>query len=168
LIRSNKARYRFTFHLEALMRRFVVCAAAVCVATSGAMLVAQGKVTTAEELDKVMKKAGAFRQVDKAVQSNNAADAKAQLATVKAAVLESQSFWVTHKKDDAVKLNKESLAKLDALDKVLSAGTLDVAAATAAFKEAGGACRACHQAYRVEDANNQYTLKPGAVAGVSE
>jgi len=149
------------------MRRFIVHAAALSFAVTGT-LVAQGKVTTADDLDKVMKKASAFRQVDKAVQSNNAADAKTQLAIVKAAVLESQSFWITHKKDDAVKMNKESLAKLDALEKVLSEGTLDVAKATAAFKEAGGACRACHQQYRVEDDKNEYHLKPGSVAGVSE
>jgi cytochrome c556 len=150
------------------MRRFVGYAAALSLALGSAALVAQSKVTTAEELDKVMKKASAFRQVDKAVQSNNAADAKAQLAIVKAAVLESQSFWVTHKKDDAVKMNKESLAKLDDLEKVLSGGTLDVAAATAAFKQAGGACRACHQQYRIEDDKNEYHLKPGSVAGVSD
>jgi cytochrome c556 len=150
------------------MRRFVGYAAALSLALGSAVLVAQSKVTTAEELDKVMKKASAFRQVDKAVQSNNAADAKAQLAVVKAAVLESQSFWVTHKKDDAVKMNKESLAKLDELEKVLSTGTLDVGAATAAFKQAGGACRACHQQYRIEDDKNEYHLKPGSVAGVSE
>ena len=150
------------------MRRFLVYTAALCMAVSGAVLVAQSKVTTAEQLDKIMKKAGDFRQVDKAIQSNNAADAKAQLAGVRAAVLESQSFWVTHKKDDALQMNKDSLAKLDALDKVLSASTFDSSAATAAFKEAGGTCRACHKQYRVEDENNQYSLKPGSVAGVSE
>ena len=149
------------------MRRFVVYAGALCVAL-GSVVIAQPKVTTAKELDAVMKKAGAFRQVDKAVQSKNAADAKAQLTIVRQAVLDSQSFWITHKKDDALKMNKEALAKIDALDKVLSAGSLDVAVATAAFKETGGACRSCHQAYRVEDANNEYTLKPGSVAGVSE
>ena len=149
------------------MRRFVGYAAAVCLAL-GTAVVAQQKVTTVEDLDKVMKKAGAFRQVDKAIQSNNAADAKAQLAIVRQAVQDSQSFWITHKKDDAVKMNKEALAKLDALDKVLSAGSLDVATATAAFKEAGGACRACHTQYRAEDANNAYVLKPGSVAGVGE
>src|SRR5215216_1179418 len=99
------------------MRRFVITAAAVAVAWTGVVL-AQ-KVSTADDLDKVMKKAGAFRQVDKAVQSNNAADAKAQLTIVKQAVLDSQSFWITHKKEDAVKMNKEALAKLDALEKVL-------------------------------------------------
>ena len=147
--------------------RVVGYAAAVCLALASAA-VAQQKVSTAEELDKVMKKAGAFRQVDKAIQSNNAADAKAQLAIVKQAVQESQSFWITHKKDDAVKLNKASLAKLDALDKVLSSPSFDVATATAAYKEAGGSCRACHAQYRAEDANNAYILKPGSVAGVGE
>jgi cytochrome c556 len=149
------------------MRRVLVYAGTAFVALA-TVVTAQQKVTTADDLDKVMKKASAFRQVDKAVQSNNAADAKAQLAIVKAAVLESQSFWITHKKDDAVKMNKESLARLEALEKVLSAPALDIAAATASFKEAGGACRACHQQYRVEDDNNNYTLKPGSVAGVGQ
>ena len=150
------------------MRHFVGYAMTRSVALGGAALGAQSKVTTAEELDKIMKKASAFRQVDKAVQSNNAADAKAHLAIVKAAVLESLSFWVTNKKDDALKMNKESLAKLDELEKVLSADTLDVAAATAAFKQAGGACRACHQQSRIEADKNEYHLKPGSVAGVSD
>lgn len=150
------------------MRQCVVCTAALCVALGGAALAGRQKVATAEELDAVMKKAGAFRQVDKAVQSKNPADARAQLAIVKAAVQQSQSFWIAHKKDDALKMNKESLAKLDALEKVLSAETFDAATATAAFKEAGGACRSCHQVYRAEDADNAYILKPGTVAGVSE
>ena len=149
------------------MGRWIGCATGVCLTLAAALLPAQGKVTTAGELDAVMKKATAFRQVDKAVQSNNAADAKAQLAIVKAAVLESQSFWVSHKKDDAVQMNKESLAKLDELEKVLSVEPLDAGKATVAFKQAGGACRTCHLQYRIEDDQNQYHLKPGSVAGVS-
>jgi cytochrome c556 len=148
------------------MRRYVVYAAVLCAVVGGA--VTAQNVSTPAELDKVMKKASAFRQVDKAIQSNNAADAKKQPAVVKAAVDESRTFWVEHKREDALKLNKESIAKLDALDKVLSSPTLDVAAATAAFKEAGGACRACHQIYRAEDANNEYMLKPGSIPGISE
>jgi cytochrome c556 len=147
------------------MRRFVVTAAAVAVACSG-VVIAQ-KVSSADDLDKVMKRAGAFRQVDKAIQSNNAGDAKAQLAIVRQAVLDSQSFWIEHKKQDAVKLNKDALAKLDELEKTLSAQPFDVATATAKFKETGGSCRACHQQYRAEDDNNNYILKPGSVAGVS-
>jgi cytochrome c556 len=148
------------------MRRFVVYTAVLCAVLGGA--VTAQKVSTPAELDKVMKKASAFRQVDKAIQSSNAADAKKQLAVVKAAVEESRSFWVEHKRDDALKLNTEAVAKLDALDKVLSSEKLDIATATAAFKETGGACRACHQIYRAEDANNEYILKPGSVPGISE
>jgi cytochrome c556 len=148
------------------MRRVVLTAAAVAVACTSAV-VAQ-KVSSVEDLDKVMKRASAFRQVDKAIQSNNATDAKAQLAIVRQAVQESQSFWIEHKRDDAVKLNKESLAKIDELEQVLSSGTLDIAAATAKFKETGGSCRSCHQIYRVEDDKNQYMLKPGSVAGISD
>ena len=150
------------------MRRSIGYAAALCVALGSALLVAQTTVTTAKQLDEIMKKASAFRQVDKAIQSNNAADARKQLEIVENAVKESQSFWITHKKDDAVKMNKESLAKIDELEKVLSADTLDIAAATAAFKQAGGACRSCHQQYRIEDDKNEYHLKPGSVAGISE
>lgn len=142
------------------MRRVLGYAVALCLAGGAA---AAQKAATAEDLDKVMKKAGAFRQVDKAIQANNAADARAQLKIVRQAVEDSQFFWVTHKKDDAVKLNKESLAKLDALDQALAGGAFDAAAATAAFKEAGAGCRACHTQYRGQDADNNYILKPGTV-----
>ena len=77
------------------------------------------------------------------------------------------SLFVAAEGSDYDFVNKESLAKIDELEKVLSAGTLDIAAATAKFKETGGSCRSCHQLYRVEDENNQYMLKPGSVAGVS-
>ena len=149
------------------MRRVVVYAAVVCVAL-GSVVIAQRKISTPEELDRVMKRAGGFRRVDRAIQTNNAAQAKSELADVYQAVADSRTFWIEHKREDAVKMNKEALAKLAALDKVLDAKPLDVAAATAAFKEAGGACRACHQQYRVEDANNEYSLKPGSVPGVGQ
>lgn len=148
------------------MRHFVVYAAALCV-TLGSAVIAQ-KVTTVEELDKVMKKADAFRQVDKAIQSNKIDDAKKQLEIVENAVQESRTFWVEHKREDALKLNTAALEKLDALEKVLSAPKLNVMAAAVAFKEVGGACRSCHQIYRAEDASNQYVLKPGSVPGASE
>ena len=148
------------------MRLFVVYAAAACVVL-GSAVIAQ-KVTTPAELDKVMKKAGAFRQVDKAIQSNKIDDAKKQLEIVENAVEESRNFWIEHKREDALKLNKAALEKLDALEKVLSANKLNVMNAATAFKEAGGACRACHQIYRAEDENNQYVLKPGSVPGISQ
>ena len=46
-----------------------------------------------------------------------------------------QGFWAERKKDDAVGFIKDGLTRLDALDKTLSAGTVDQMAAQAAAKE---------------------------------
>jgi cytochrome c556 len=120
------------------------------------------KVTTPEQLDKVMKAVQQANQpVGKAIASGAYADARKGLAAVKENVAASRTFWVEHKKDDAVKLNEESVGKIEALEKLLSAPTVDGAAAAAAMKEVGGSCRACHQKYRATDAENNYILKPG-------
>src|SRR5918992_626036 len=50
-----------------------VQAATLCVMLSG-VVHAQRKVSTPEELDKVMKRAGAFRRVDRAIQTRNRAE----------------------------------------------------------------------------------------------
>jgi len=148
--------------------RVRVYVGAMLVAWSGTLAIAQTqKVTTPEQLDKVMKTVGpAFRNSQKAIQSGAFADAKKELATARAGVLDSQSFWIEHKKDDAVNLNKTSLEKIDALDKLLSGATPDPAAAAAALKEVGGSCSACHKQYRAQDAENNYILKPGSVEGI--
>jgi cytochrome c556 len=149
------------------MRVRVYVGALLVVAWSGALVVAQTKVTTPEQLDKVMKSVGpAMRNMQKALKSDAFADAKKELATMRAGVLDSQSFWVEHKKEDAVKMNKESLAKIDALDKLLS-GPADAAKTgwAEALKDVGGSCSACHKQYRAQDAENNYTLKPGTIGG---
>jgi hypothetical protein len=125
-------------------------------------MIAQTKVTTPEQLDKVMKQVQQANQpVSKAIQSGAYADARKGLAAVKEAVLLSQSFWIEHKKDDAVTLNKESIAKIEALEKVIATDTADATAAITALKEMGASCRACHQKYRATDAENNFILKPG-------
>ena len=139
--------------------------AALLVTWAGAMVMAQ-KVTTPEELDKMMKKVQpAMQAAGKAVGSNAYADAAKQLAIVKAAIDDSREFWILHKKEDAIKANKEVVAKIEAAEKLLTSGTPDAAAATAAVKEIGGACRACHEKYRVRDADNNWVLKPGSIDG---
>ena len=141
-------------------------AAVIIVAGFGPLVFAQQKVTTPEELDKVMKKVQpAMQAMQKALKSEGYTEAKAQLAIVKQAMEDSHEFWVIHKKDDAIKTNEETVAKLEAVDKLLSATPVDTTAVQAALKEMGGSCNTCHKAYRVRDADNNYILKPGSIGG---
>jgi cytochrome c556 len=147
--------------------RVRVYASALLLAWSGAVLVAQTqKVTTPEQLDKVMKQVQqANGAMLKAIKSGAYADARKNLSAAKEAVLLSQSFWIEHNKDDAVKMNKETLAKMEALEKIVATDTVDVPAAEAAMKEVGASCRSCHQQYRATDAENNFILKPGSIGG---
>lgn len=129
----------------------------------GAAVTAQ-KVSSPTELDSAMKRiAPAQSAVSKAIMAMAYADAKKQLAIVRQTLVDAESFWVVKKKDDAVKMSKEVMVKLGALDQLLSAPSPDNAAVMAAFKELGTACRNCHTAYREQDANQNFILKPGTV-----
>src|ERR671922_81889 len=82
--------------------RVPVYASALVLAWSGAVLMAQAqKVTTPEQLDKVMRQVQpAMQATNKALASGAYAEVRKNLATVKENVLLSQSFWIEHKKDD--------------------------------------------------------------------
>jgi cytochrome c556 len=145
------------------MRRILTIATAAMLAVAGTVLVAQ-KVTTPAELDAAMKKIGpAQGATGKAIQSGDFATAKAQVAIVKQALTDAENFWVTNKKDDAIAMSKDAVAKITALELAVSAAAPDQMAALAALKTAGGTCGACHKTYRVQDENMQYILKPGSV-----
>jgi cytochrome c556 len=148
------------------MMRVGVYAGAMLMACTTAIVVAQTKVTTPEEFDKAMKPAGpAMRNMGKMVGSGGAvADIKKEIAVLRAALTDTQSFWVLHKKDDAVKMNKESVAKLDAFEATLTGEKADPAAA-ATVKEVGGTCAACHKQYREQDAEGNYKIKAGTIGG---
>ena len=145
------------------MRRILTIATAAMLAVAGTVLVAQ-KVTTPAELDAAMKKIGpAQGATGKAIQSGDFATAKAQVAIVKQALTDAENFWVTNKKDDAIAMSKDAVAKITALEQAVSAAAPDQMAALAALKTAGGTCGACHKTYRVQDENMQYILKPGTI-----
>jgi hypothetical protein len=132
---------------------------------TGSLLFAQ-KVSTPEELDKVMKKVQpAMQAAQKALKSDAFADVKTQLATIRQVMIDSREFWVLHKKDDAIKANQDVVTKLDAVDKLLSATPVDPAAVMAGMKQMGGACLSCHKVYRERDSENNYILKPGSIGG---
>jgi cytochrome c556 len=143
------------------MRRLLTYTTAVFVALAGTIAVAQ-KVTTPEQLDATMKRVGTAQQATgKAIKSGDFAEARKQMAAVKAALTEAESFWVTHKKDDAVKMNKETLANLTKIEEALAASTPNVENLFAMMKGAG--CGNCHKAYREELPDKTYQLKPGTI-----
>ena len=140
------------------MRRFATYVMAVTM-LAGAVISAQQKVTTPEELDKTMKAVGAAQQATgKAINSMAYAEARKSIAEIKQHLTGAEAFWVAKKKDDAVKMSKDVLANLDKLDALLAAPTVDQQAALGALKGAG--CGGCHKAYRVGEQGN-YSLAPG-------
>lgn len=144
------------------MRRFVMCAAIAVVAWAAAGM-AQSKIATIEDYAKLMKSnAQANGALNKAVGSAAYADARAQIATLRQNLTTLQPFWKERKRDDAVKILSDGLGRLEALDKMLSAATVDQMAAQAAAKEFGGnTCGACHKAYREGDNQTGFRFRPG-------
>lgn len=148
-----------------MRRQGMVYALAACFAWMVAVVAAQ-KVTNPEELDKTMKAVNqANMTVNKAVTSGDFASAKTAVGVLKTSLQNAQNFWELKKKDDAIGFSKDTISKVEALEKLLSASTVDAAAATAAYKEYNGTCRNCHMKYRERDANGNYILKPGTIDG---
>ena len=145
------------------MRRFLLCASAL-VAVLGAVALAQAKLSV-EDYGKMMKaNAQAAGAMNKAIGSAAYADARMQVATLRTNYMGLQAFWSDKKKDDAVGIVKDGLTRLDALDKMLGAATVDQVAAQAAGKEFGGAtCGACHKLYREGDAQSGFKFKAGVI-----
>ena len=144
------------------MRRFVTYLLTFAVAGSAVVLAEKAK--TAEDLDKAMKKVGTTQQtVNKMIQTMQYADAKKNVEIMKATLVDAENFWVLNKKADAQGFSKEVIAKLDALDKMLTDKAPDQAKATTAYREAAASCNACHKLYRGVDANNQFIIKPGTI-----
>jgi cytochrome c556 len=144
------------------MQRVRVFVTALAVAASSVVM-AQ-KVQTPEELDKTMKRIpAAHGAINKAIQAQAFADARKQLAIVQAALRDAHHFWVSQKKDDAVRLSQDAIDKAEALAKLLEAPNPDQQRVLAAFKQYAGTCSACHNLYRAQDENQQYIIKPGVL-----
>ena len=135
------------------------------IAILGVVVTAQSKLTTAEDYSKNMKaNAQAAGAMNKALGSGTFADARPHLATLRQNYMALQGFWTDKKKDDAVAIVKDGLTRIDALDKMLAASTVDQMAAQAAAKEFGGnTCGACHKLYREGDAQTGFRFKPGVL-----
>ena len=145
------------------MRRSVMCTIGLVVAWAGVAVMAQGKIASVEEYAKLMKaNAQANGALNKAVGSAAYADARTQVATLRQNFMTLQPFWTERKQAEAVTILKDGLSRLDALDKMLGAATVDQMAAQAAAKEFGGStCGACHKMFREGDNQTGFRFKPG-------
>ena len=146
------------------MRRLMTATVSMAVVLV-AIAAAQNKITTAEDYAKVMKTtAQAFIATNKAIGSGAFADAKTQLATAREGFTTIHAFWTEKQKSDAAAIAKEALTNLDALDTLLSAPTVDKAAAQAAAKQVQGSCGSCHKLYREGDGKQTpYSIKAGVL-----
>jgi cytochrome c556 len=147
------------------MQRFLASMVPAVMVVLGVVVVAQGKLTTPEDYAALMKANGqAVAAMNKAIGSGAFADARTQVAMLRQNYMALQGFWVDKKKDDAVAIVKDGLSRLDALDKLLSAPTVDQMAAQADAKQFGGnTCGACHKLYREGDAQSGFRFKAGVL-----
>ena len=149
------------------MRSVKTYVAAGLLLWAGTIVAAQGKITTPEEFDKTMKAVNAANgTMRKAIGSGAFADAKTAATELKKQFQIAETFWAHHKKDDAVKMNQTTVAKVDALEKALTPATPDPEAVKTAVSELGQTCLGCHKQYRVPGEGGQgYMLRPGAIGG---
>jgi cytochrome c556 len=140
---------RVSFTCGSVMRWLRVWAWVLCAGSAGLAQV----VFTVDDLDKAMKAVG--RNVglaNAAIGSKDFEGAKVRVARAREQLSPTVSFWTNEKKADAVKLVRAATARLDALDRALSANPVDASAVAGAAMELDAACQACHAVYREQDA----------------
>jgi hypothetical protein len=144
------------------MRRSHMYAIVAITAWAGSIVIAQ-RVNSPEEFSRSMKTIGAsVAAADKAIGSGAYSDAKMQLVLARQSLASTVPFWREKKTDEAMKLTRDTVAKLDALDTLLSAATVDSAAASNVFKQLTATCATCHTAYREGDQQSGYRFKQRA------
>ncbi len=142
-----------------------VLAATLAIASPGS---AQEKkpypIFTYEQYVAAMKTIGqAFNAVTASLSRNEIEDAKAYLAISRDRLATTIVFWRDRKKDDAVRMLRDNLAKLDELDAALSVERVNRAGVDAMASQVTASCQNCHNVYRDQDpVTKAYRLKPGS------
>jgi hypothetical protein len=138
--------------------RAAVLTSAILIGT-GMVAFAQ-KVVHPEEFDQAMKTIGAaFDAVKQASTSKSYVDAKTPLALSRQVLASTRPFWETSGEPEAVKMVTDTLAKLDALDKILSTRAVEAGTVAAGIEDAVRACDACHAKYREGNEQTGYRIK---------
>jgi hypothetical protein len=122
-------------------------------------------IFTPENFVDTMKTVGVnFAAVNAAVAGKDFATAKAQLVRSRERLALTITFWRDRQKDDAIKILRDSLTKMDDLDTLLSASSVDPVATSALARQIGANCQACHALYREQDPSaHTYAFKRGLV-----
>lgn len=147
-------------------RRVVAFVSVALVA--GVILSAQEKkpypIFTLDHFVAAMKTVGqASNAVNASLPNKDVGDAKAYLAISRDRLATTITFWRDRRRDDAIKMLRNVLAEMDALDDALSAENVDQAAVSAIATRIGAGCQACHQVYREQDpVTKAYRVKSDA------
>jgi hypothetical protein len=120
-------------------------------------------IFTYEQFVAAMKTVGqAFNAVTASLSRNEIDDAKAYLAISRDRLATTIVFWRDRKRDDAIRLLRDNLAKLDELDAALSVERVDRVGVDALASQVTASCQNCHNVYRDQDpVTKAYRLKPG-------
>jgi hypothetical protein len=142
-------------------------AGAACIlSVAGLTAAAQQKaypVFTPDDFVRMMKSVGQnFAAVDRSTAQQDFESAKGQLTRSREQLAVTITFWRDRKRDDAIKMLRTTLTRMDQLDDALSAEKIDPAAAAGIVKQVQTACEACHAVYRDQDpASKAYRFKAG-------
>ena len=118
---------------------------------------------TAEEtaFSKVMKKVGpTFAALRTAVDGNNGTTAAETAVILKQAFTETEAFWKTRAKTDAIGWAQDALKQAESIEKDAAGGNWD--AATKSTATLGQACQSCHGTYRERFDDGSYRIKMSA------
>ena len=143
------------------MTRRLLWSVPVVLIVMGAVGLAQ-RVVGPEEFDRAMKTIGnAIEGMEEEIAAAAYDDAKAQLALARQTLASTRPWWEVEDEADAVAMNREAVAALDALDKAMSAITVDESSVIAASGAVTRTCDACHAAHREGDEQTGYRIKQG-------
>ena len=109
-------------------------------------------IFTVDHFESAMKTVGqAYGAVNVSLSRKEIDDSKAYLVISRDRLATTITFWRDQKKDDAIKILRDTLARMDELDAALSAEKPDTEAAGGILKQIGTSCEACHRVYREQD-----------------
>jgi hypothetical protein len=144
------------------MRRVIAAIATILLGSS--LLVAEKKpypLFTPGDFVASMQALGRnFTAVNSLIATGDYDSAKQQLARSREILATTISYWRNPERNDAIKMLRDGVAKMDALDAVLSLEKVDPGSATGAARQVASACQSCHAAYREQNAKTgTYTFK---------